>query len=121
MFIEQPIATFEAPMLSEEFTDQKIRLNLSRQGLTITQFLGMVGECEGCERIMWIRNKDYHRCPGKNSLPMLAPARKLFSLLDSTAGGEGITKNQYERLFASCIECGLVFLRTAAYRHSHSN
>lgn len=105
----------------EDFFNQKIQLSLSRRGLTLTQFLGMIGECEGCERIMWVRNKDYHRCQGKDTPATSAPARKLFSLLDSTAGGQGITKNQYEHLFASCIECDLVFLRAAAFQHSHSN
>lgn len=107
--------------MSEDFTDQKIQLDLSCGGLTLEQFLGMMGECKGCERIMWIRGKDHHRCPGKYAPPKLGPARKLFSLLDSTVGGCGITKNQYEHLFALCIQCNRVFLRTAAFQHSHSN
>lgn len=119
-FIEFPITTFEAPTPVEDFINQKIQLVLSRGGLTSIRFLSMIGECEGCGRVMWIRSKDYHRCPGGNTCPPLAPARKLFSLLDSAAGGQGITKNQYEHLFALCIECDLVFLRTAASRHSHS-
>lgn len=120
VFIELPIVTFKAPMPYEDFFDQKVKLNLPRGGLGSAQFQSMIGECDGCERIMWIRNKDYHRCPGKNARATAGPAKKLFSLLDSTAGGEGITKNQYEHLFASCTECDLVFLRSAASRHNHT-
>lgn len=118
--IEQPVATFKAPISFEDFFNQKIQLNWSRRGLTSSQFLSMIGECEDCERLMWVRNKDYHRCPGKNAPPALAPAKKLFSLLDSTAGGSGITRNQYEHLFASCTRCDRIFLRSAASQHNHS-
>lgn len=104
----------------EDFFNKKVKLHLPRGGLDSAQFQSMVGECEGCERIMWVRNKDHHRCPGKGARATIGPVKKLFSLLDCTSGGEGITKNQYERLFASCVECNLVFLRSAASQHRHT-
>jgi hypothetical protein len=44
---------------------------------------------------------------------------KLFSLLDSTAGGQGITGNQFQQLFASCAFCKHIFTRKAASHHIH--
>lgn len=114
-----PISTFEAPISFKDLNNLKIQLGLSSGGLTLVQFLSMVGECKGCERIMWIRTKDYHCCLGKNAPPASAPLTKLFPRLDCTSGGQGISKIQYEYLFTLCIECGHVFLRTA--QHSHFN
>lgn len=90
-------------------------------GLNEIQFLGMVGECKGCDRMMWVRTKDFHRCPGKGVRGMMAPMKEIFSRLDCCTGGLGITELQYDNLFASCTKCGLVFLRSAASRHRHSN
>lgn len=121
VFIDLPIATFEAPMSLEDLNEYKIQLGSAHGGLTVFQFLGMVGECKGCDKIMWIRTKDYHCCRGKGAPEGLVPVSKLLPRLDCITGGQGVTKHQYDHLFASCVKCGLVFLRTAASRHTHSN
>lgn len=108
-------------MSFEEFIHLRVELDSSDGGLTSSQFRNMVGECGIWERIMLARSKDQHRCPGKtNAHPKFkVPEKKLFSLLDSTAGGQGITRNQFQYSFLSCITCRLVFTRAAACRHTH--
>lgn len=66
------------------------------------------------------RSKDQHRCPGRNALPtQVRDGRGLFSLLDSTGGGQGLTRIQLRRLFVRCPICKLVFTRSAATEHTH--
>lgn len=106
-------------MAFEKFIQLRLQLDSSDGGLTLLQFRDMVGECGGCERAMLMRSKDHHRCPGKNALPTLVPAKELFSLLDSTAGGQGLTRNQFQHLFASCLYCNRIFTYDAAIHHTH--
>lgn len=120
-FIDVPIPTFKAPIKFEDFNSLKAQVDSPRAGLTLIQFCSMLGECEGCERIMWIRTKDFHRCPGKNARSELAPITKLLPRLDCVSGGQGVTKLQYEYLFSSCIQCGRIFSCAAAPRHHHSD
>lgn len=101
----------------EEFISLRLQLDSSDGGLTHSQFRTFVGECGGCERAMLMRSKDHHRCPGKNAPPTSVPENKLFSLLDSTAGGPGLTRNQFQRLFVECMVCDRMFTRDAASRH----
>lgn len=108
-------------MSLEDLKRLKVQLVSPCGGLTEIQFLAMAGECKGCDRMMWVRTKDYHRCPGKGVRGTLAPMKELFSRLDCITGGQGITKLQYDHLFASCIKCSLVFLRSTASRHNHLN
>lgn len=50
---------------------------------------------------------------------MLAAEDRLFILLDSTAGGQGLTGIQIRHLFVSCPLCDRIFTRPAARRHAH--
>lgn len=106
-------------MSFEEFIRLRLQLDAGDGGLTRSQFRIMVGECGGCERFMLMRSKDHHRCPGKHVHPTSVPQNELFFLLDSTAGGAGLTRNQFQRLFAECVVCDLMFTREAACRHAH--
>lgn len=119
--LELQIVTFGTPMSFDHFIHLRIQLDTSDGGLTSAQFRDMFGECGGCERFMLMRSKDHHRCPGRNVVPEFVPEEKLFSLLDSTAGGQGLTTYQFHHLFCSCAvpECGLIFTRDAASYHRH--
>lgn len=117
MFTAFPIQAFEVPMAFDEFIALRGALDSPYRGLTWMQFQIMVGECTGCNRIMLMRSKDLHRCPGKNAPPTIASQDQLFDLLNSTAGGPGLTRDQYMQTFASCILCRHIFTRTAAVGH----
>lgn len=115
--LELHIPVFE-PTPYDDFIRLKVALT-SDEGIISAQFRGMFGECEGCNRFMLMRGRDLHRCPGKHLLPKLMQEEQLFFSLDSIAGGEGLTRNQFRYLFPTCIICGLIFIRTVAHRHSH--
>lgn len=119
--LELEIVTFNTPMSLDHFIRLRLQLDTSDQGLTSVQFRDMFGECGGCQRFMLMRSKDHHRCPGRNVVPQFTPEEELFPLLDSTAGGQGLTKYQFHHLFCSCVvpKCGLIFTRDAATYHSH--
>lgn len=68
---------------------------------------------------MMIRSKDHHRCPGRYTLPQLVSDEELFSLLDCTDGGRGLTAKQFSYLFVSCSICGYIFTRMAGSHHLH--
>lgn len=117
IFTAFPIQAFEAPMSFSDFVALRGALDSPYRGLTWIEFQIMVGECTGCNRIMLMRSKDHHRCRGKNAPPQLVSQGQLFGLLDSTAGGQGVTHKQYLQTFASCVLCQRIFTRTAAVRH----
>lgn len=111
---------FDPPQSFNDYIQTRVRLDSSDGGLTINQFREFIQCCRGCKRFMMSRSKDQHRCPGRNALPtQVQDGRGLFSLLDSTGGGQGLTKIQLRRLFVICPICKLVFTRSAATQHTH--
>lgn len=108
-------------MPKDEFARLRLMLDSPDAGLTGAQLRELVGECGGCERIMNLRSKGHHGCPGKNVPAKIVPEEELFFLLDTTAGGEGLTKGQFQQCFAECVVCSLFFTRDAGHRHAHTD
>lgn len=113
------LPVFDQPMSTEDHSHLRLLLDSSDGGLTPFQFRVMFGQCRDCERFMMMRSKDHHTCPGKYSLPQLVSPNHLFSLLNVTGGGQGLTQGQFSNLFASCIQCHLIFTRDVAAHHFH--
>lgn len=113
------IQVFDKPQSFEDYIALRVQLDSSDDGLSQEQFRDMFGQCRGCGRFVMMRNKDHHRCPGKYGLSQLGSDEDLFFLLDSTAGGQGLTLGQFCYLFLSCISCGRVFTRGTGSRHVH--
>lgn len=113
------LPTFDQPMAADDFIYLRLQLESSDGGLTPFLFRDMFGQCNGCDRFMMMRSKDHHECPGKYAPPQLAPPDHLFSLLNVTTGGQGLTHDQFHALFVSCFYCSLIFTRKAAAHHFH--
>lgn len=114
------IPIFSWPMANSDFTAPRVQIDpFDGLGLTSGQFRDMFGRCEGCQRFMMRRSKNHHQCPGMYVLPRLGSDEFLFSLLDSTAGAQGLTVNQFRYLFVSCVNCRHIFTRMTGASHVH--
>lgn len=108
-------------MPKDEFSRLRLMLDSPDGGLTGAQLRELIGECNGCKRVMNLRTQGYHQCPGKKALPKDVPQKDLFFLLDTTAGGEGLTKRQFQQCFVECAHCYLFFTHDAGCRHVHTD